>query len=151
MSSTNVAQIIASTKTVIASVLAAYSQLPHGYNISDNDKASLTTGYQVIPLDTVSADGVTRNYTVNQGYEVSISNAYTEPDANDESKRNISIALMDLAHDVYNKLIGGRCGIPAIVQMVSGISIDEPVFFPDKEIAVIKLRYLVQFTEKINF
>ena len=151
--SSNVSQILASTKTEVASVLTAYSELPHGYIVNDNDATTATTGYQVLPLDIVNAEeqNTNRNYTVNQGYEIIITDAYTEPDGDDSSKRSKVVSLMDIHNDVYNKLVGGRCGIPSIVLRVSGIVIDEPVFNEEKFLVEIRMRYVVTYRYAINF
>lgn len=149
--STPVTQILASIKSEIADVLGgSYSELPHGIILTDNSQDKSEKRYQVIPLDSTETSSITRNYTVNQPYEVTLTDKFTKAETDDISKRAVSTSLMDLAHDLYNRLIKNLPNIEPLAIIVSDFRVRQPTYNIIKDLALVQFTLTVRFKQSLN-
>ena len=97
---------------------ASYSVLKHKYEVEKNFVKGGSKKYGVIPRDINEIPGATCFITLEQGFEVIISDTYKTITTGDSPKDNAVKNLKDLGLDLYVEIVNLKANSPSIVMNI---------------------------------
>lgn len=120
---TQVRTIVDSLTTLTDTFLGVdYTELKYKHIIEDNSELGASKKFGVIAQDVNEVSGALGFVTVNQNYEITLTDKYKTLKGGDESKDNARIRLQDLSLNLYNEIIKQKAGSPSIVINVLDLS-----------------------------
>ncbi len=150
--SNEVATITASINTRTAAVLgSSYSELAFLNEIEKNNfkGANQRYGTQALAISSAEEKGVLGSFTVDQVFEISLTDFYASEQTGDSDRINKGIALLDQALLIYKDLINNRAGSPSIVIKTGDVSTSDPEYLTEDNVVVIKMQVLVTYRKQL--
>lgn len=141
-----VSDIISGSRTVIANALGAgWQTLRHWYTSPElNDIRSAKQAYNVRPLGAISVDGVNRYYTVDQTFEVILTDTMARIGSDTELETAL-LTLYNKADEIFKAMHNSKVNGTAGVLLVAEPSLSEPEFFNDNKLILLRLQYVVKY------
>lgn len=140
----SVASLLTGIETQIQAALPTYKALTHVVDVSKNSFGSTKTRYGVLPLNVTEVSGATNAYTVDQDFEIVLTDSFITTSQGDTGAREKALSLIDKAHTVYKKLIQTKCGDPSNCLLVSSLRISDPIY-DESKIVVIQFNISVRY------
>jgi len=148
--STLTKQIIEGIEGRIESVLPDYRKLRYYYDVEKNDYKGNDERFAVIPMGVESQEGVIRSITVNQDFQIVLTDGYRNGPKDDENLQDKIKALYDKMDDVLNDLFINKLGVPTIVLLSTLSGFDEPEILEENKVAVLRMNIIVRYRRSIG-
>lgn len=139
--------LVDSVKTRMSNFLGSgYSELTNVTEIEKNAFKGANQRYGVLALEANEVAGVTCFLTVDQQFELTLTNGYySNVKASDEDKRTKTLELQDLMFDVYKDLKSNKAGRPDLVMHVLDLTIQDPEFLEENHVVAIKATLTIKY------
>lgn len=148
--STYVSQIITQTLSVISTELGStYQQLRYVYDLDKNDYRGRYLAYGVRPLDAVSAESIVRNYTLDQGFEVILTDTIARTDSDSQITTSLG-TMYNKADEIFKALVNTKINLASFVLNVFDPSLNEPEYFDDQKYVVLRMQYKVKYRSQLD-
>ena len=148
--STLVEQINDSITSLIATELGAtYSELEYVLDVSQNAFDLTNKKYGVRPLFANSVEGVTKVYTLDQDFEIILTDEFVNSGVDDTAQREVAFSLYDKMSEIFKAIYLTKAGVPSIVLIVNSITMSEPEYLTD-EVAILRAIVRIKYREAIN-
>lgn len=145
-----VEQIVDAFETEVASILGGtYKELRYKYDIEQNNFNTNDKRYGVRPLFGETVSGVLCHYTMDQEFEVTITRRFTNK-YNDDSLQTAVLETADKFDDIFKSIKSSKLGIPSIVILVSGFTMDEPEIFDENNVVALRANFTVRYRQKLT-
>jgi len=136
---------------IAAAVGSTFKQLDYVHNVEKNQFRNQAKRFGVRPLGGVQVSGVTREYTIDQEFELVLTTDYLDRDGNGDADQVAqSLLLFDKMDDILVRILRTKVGIPLIVMAVSGFTLDEPLFIEEAKIVVQTTRVIVRYRQSLT-
>lgn len=145
MSSTD---LVTSLTDLCNTFLTGYGELKYKYNVEDNQFKGSTKKYGVLSGDIDQTDGTTCFLTLDQNFEVIITDSYTSINSNDNSKDSVVKALQDLGVEFYREVVNTKANRPDIVMIISEFSSSIEELDEDKVI-VNRMNFTIKYRKPL--
>lgn len=145
--STIVGDILDAIKSTATTAVPSLISLRHILDIEKNSMRELGEGFGVRPLSATNAEGITRAYTMDQGFELILTK--TTGRGIDESDTEIAYKkLYERGHIIFKAMLLTKIGLPSKVLAVFPPSMDEPDI--DQKRIVLRIQVVVKYRELIT-
>lgn len=141
-----VTDIVAGLKTNMATILGAgFSELSNVTNVEANSFKGANQRYNVLSKDISETPGVTCAITVNQQFDLIVTDSYRSAIKNDSDKRTKTIALQELVFSIYEEVIKTKANTPASVIIVDSLTVAEPEYLEEDHVVVITATVTIKY------
>lgn len=127
---------------------ASYSELKYKYDITQNFIKGASSKYGVLAGDITGTIGATCFVTVDQTYEIVLTNTYKTINSNDVSKDEARIELQDISLNLYTDIIDKKAGRPDIVMNIRDLTSVLEDLDEDK-LVVCRLQFTIQYRKRL--
>lgn len=140
-----VSDIVTGVRSVASTALGAgWQVLRNWYEVDKNDIRSAALAYNVRPLGAIPVDGVMKYYTVDQTFELILTDVVAR--GHGDSERETALLVLynkadEIFKDLHNTKVNGTSG----VLLVSQPSLAEPEFLDEKKIIVLRMQFVVKY------
>lgn len=134
---------------IVSDLPVDFQELPFVHDVSLNDSRRLDKGYGLRFLDGPFSDTLTREYTIDQGFEMVLTRTNPRQD-NDEDLITAEKFLYDKADDVLAALVGTKAGSPGIVLLVSQPSFLEPELLQDNKYVALRVQFIIKYRRALT-
>lgn len=145
---TIVQDIISHLESETATILGvSFSKLSHVLDVGKNKFKGSNKRYGVRPLGMVQNDDINRAYTVDQTFEVIITNGYKSSKLiSDMDQQTKGIELQQYGHDIFLRLktTNGLADIKQIFNMDMG----EPEHDEDNKVVIVRMSFSVKYHQR---
>ena len=123
---------------------SSYQELRNIYDLSKNNIRDLRLGYALRPLGAIDVEGITKNYTMDHGFELILTDTTTrnESDAQKELAFN---TMFERGHEFFTALVNTKISLPSSVLNVFAPTFFEPETLPESKGLVLRLQYTVKY------
>lgn len=140
-----VSDVLSGIKTVAATQLGgSWQLLRNWFEVEKNDIRSAALAYNARPLSAIPVDGVMKYYTVDQTFEIILTDVVTRGHGDSERETTL-LELYNQADDIFKALHNTKVNGTAGVLLVSQPSLSEPEYLEDKKIVVLRMQFVVKY------
>lgn len=140
-----VSNIVSGIRTVASNQLGAnWQTLRNWYEVEKNDIRSAAQAYNVRPLAVSPSDGTMRFYTVDQVFELILTDVITRGHGDSERETTL-LELYNQADEIFKDLHNTKVNGTAGVLLVGSPSISEPEFLEEKKIVVLRMQFVIKY------
>lgn len=134
----------------ISTVLGAtYSELSYVINVEKNNFLGNKKRYGIRPMDSNTVSGLTRNYNMNQLFNVVLTHDYLNLSNNDTDQRDKTFVLYDQMDIIFKDLFLTRAGIPAIILNIEEINIDAPEYVEASSLIILAAQLTIKYRQPL--
>lgn len=145
-----VQQIIEAIESQCSKHLVTYQKLKYVYDVQKNTFKGNPKKYGVRPLGASETDGVIRASTLDQNFQIILTDNYVNAQDNDQGLQDTVKDLFSKMNDLEKQLFKSKLGLSSIVLFTSLESIDEPEIFEEDKIAVLRAEFLVKYRTNLD-
>lgn len=135
--------IKAGIASLIASNLGDHTELIYGLDIQKNKLLGGTKAYAITPAEVDQLSGVTGYVTVNQLFEVVLTDSFAPAKLSDADQQSAAVTLFGRMETLYKEIKKNKAGVPTVMN-VSSLSIARPEFL-DSNVAVLRATMTIQY------
>ena len=148
MATTIVSTIIAHLETETAAILGgSFSKLSHVLDVGKNKFKGANSRYGARPLGMTQNDDINRAYTVDQSFEIIITNGYKSSKLiSDLDQRTKAIELQQYCHDVYLRLKSTN-GL-ADIKQIFNMTMDSPEHDTENHVVIQRMVFTVKYHQR---
>lgn len=128
-------------------VLPSYKRLKYSYDLEKNNKRTSDDAYGIGAGAGSSVEGTFRTITMDQEFFVILTKDFGGR-SDDNAERTALKAIYDDMETLYRDLFQSKLGIPAVVYLVSELSLDEPEKIADNVMSV-RMNFTVKHRKTI--
>ena len=128
-------------------VLPSYKRLKYSYDLEKNNKRTSDDAYGIGAGAGSSVEGTFRTITMDQEFFVILTKDFGGR-SDDNAERAALKAIYDDMETLYRDLFQSKLGIPAVVYLVSELSLDEPEKIADNVMSV-RMNFTVKHRKTI--
>ena len=145
-----IADITASLKSLVATHLGAtYKELAHATVIEKNTFKGGSKRYGVLPTSLDEVDGVLCFATVDQQFNIILTDSYGGKSLSDSDKQTKTIALQELIFSLYKEIKNTKAGSPSIVIHTNDLTLLEPTYLEDDHVIVITGTVTIKYRKQL--
>lgn len=145
-----ISDITTNLKALLATQLGAtYSELSHATIVEKNVFKGSSKKYAVLPKSLAQVDGVTCAVTVDQNFDLKLTDSYGGKSLNDTDKQTKTIALQELMFSLYKEIVNTKAGTPAIVIHTKDLTIGDPEYLEDDHVVVITATVTIKYRKQL--
>lgn len=141
-----------SMESIIETALSAqkFIKLDYRYLIDKNDNRQGQTAFAVRSMTGFRSDGVLRSATIDQDFEIILTDTY-EPNGDDDlSQHDTLLSLADNMVDIIVKELHlKKGGIPAQILLIDLVEIKEPEFLEESNLAILRATFTIKYRKQI--
>jgi len=134
---------------ITTAVGAGWSELDYVHNVELNNFRNQTKRFGVRPLGGIQVSGVTREYTIDQDFEVILTHDYVNIDG-DANQVTQSLLLFDKMDDILVRVILNKVGLPTVIMNITGFTLDEPEFIESANLVVQRTRIIIRYRQSLT-
>jgi len=139
--------ILNAIESRINAVLPSYKRLKYSYDLEKNNKRASDDAYGIGAGASSSVEGTFRTITMDQEFFVILTKDFGGRN-DDNAERTALKAIYDDMETLYRDLFQSKLGIPAVVYLVSELSLDEPEKIADNVISI-RMNFTVKHRKTI--
>ena len=131
--------------------LADYSQLPFQTDIEKNKTKQTEKGFSIIPLNIDEVDGLLGSITLDQSYEITLTDNYingSKSQTNDELKIQKLADLQGKVISAYQDLRINKNLVDSRILIINNLSVNEAEYLDKEKTIVMSFTFNVKY--KIN-
>lgn len=125
-----------------------YQELSNVYDIEKNPNLETTLGYGVTAGNVLLTTGNLGFNTVDQTYEVVLTDYYISTSNDDEQKQDVIINLLDKCQDLYNEYVKTRLNLNSIIIIINDMSIDIEELDDNKSV-VARMQFIIKYRHQL--
>jgi hypothetical protein len=126
-----------------------YQELQYIYDIEKNTVRGARLAYGVRPLAADTAESVTRVYTLDQAFEIILTDTFARGD--NDSQRETALNIMyDKSDEIFKELVNHKINLANFVLNIFNASLLEPEFLDDNKFIILRMQYLVKYRSALN-
>lgn len=129
---------------IIAELGAGFTELAHSLDPTKNKFLGGTQAYGVVPGVIVQRAGVNGFVTVDQRFQIVLTESFAPPKTGDASMLAAARTLHGRLETVYTRLVRTKAGVPASVINVFDLDAEVPEYF-DSNVAVLRATITIKF------
>ena len=129
--------------------LTTTDRLRKFFDIEQSDRRTIRNGYAVRPLAASTSDGVIKNYTLSQEFEVILTKAIPRQ-ADDDDAQEAMYSMYDSADEILKAVLNSQLGIPTIILSATDPAISEFEILGDGQFAVLRIQFTVKYRTALN-
>ena len=141
--------IITGIKAQLAAALPGFKELPYVNDPSRNSFRQAQDAYGIRPGQVDEQSGVMRTLTYTETFEFVVCGVYGNDSVNDQAATAKALELLTAIKTAHKQLVISRCGAPAHVMLVNGLSIGSPQYDTQEKLitveATLDVTYRIQF------
>lgn len=146
----SISSLVTSIKTRVSTVLGGtYSELGYALDITKNSLKGNEKRYAVLPKSASEVSSIIGFITLDQEFEVIITDNYINTSMSDSKAQDKAITLQDLALNIYNDLIQTKCGSPNTCITVSNFSLSDSQFLEKDSVVVQSMTFKIKYRNQI--
>ncbi len=141
---TTVADILTGIKAIVVAELGAeYRELPFSLDVAKNKFQAGTKAYAAWAGPIVQAEGVNSYVTVDQAFNLTLTESYGSSQVSDAQQRVAGQSLYERFEQIYVKVSAQKAGVPSRVMIVQRLSVPSLSFLDGTAIlsASFELKY----------
>ena len=147
---TIVQQINDAVETRLDSLLGSeYSPLDYYIDIESNHFKGARKRYSVRPVSGVSTDSITKVYTMNHDWEITVTHDYINK-RSDADQREKTFILYDKMDDIVRDLHTSKAGLPSVVMNIEAVTYDEPEFLDEHNVAILRGFFTIKYRNALT-
>lgn len=139
--------ILNAIESRVNAVLPSYKRLKYSYDLEKNNKRASDDAYGIGAGAGSSVEGTFRTITMDQEFFVILTKDFGGRN-DDNAERTALKAIYDDMETLYRDLFQSKLGIPAVVYLVSELSLDEPEKIADNVMSV-RMNFTVKHRKTI--
>jgi|GEM_PF-6841454 hypothetical protein len=139
--------ILNAIESRVNAVLPSYKRLKYSYDLEKNNKRASDDAYGIGAGASSSVEGTFRTITMDQEFFVILTKDFGGRN-DDNAERTALKAIYDDMETLYRDLFQSKLGIPAVVYLVSELSLDEPEKIADNVISI-RMNFTVKHRKTI--
>lgn len=145
-----VEQISDSILTQMQTSLGAdFKPLSYFFDVSQNNFVGNKKRFGVVPLSGSNNLTVTKSFTVDQNFQMILTDNYKNVGNSDSKQRDVLFFLYDKFDEIIATLYMSKLGIPNIVLFTGLQDFAEPEFLDEENLAVLKVNIIVKYRRSI--
>lgn len=145
----SVANIVAAVKVRVAAVAATYTELAYAKDLTKNTFKDNHKRFGVIPKSASESQSVTRSLTLDQEFELILTQGFINKPMSDSEEQAKAIELQDLVQSIYLDLVQTKAGVPSTCISVADLSLETPETDEQHKLliqrATFKIKYRTSF------
>lgn len=141
---------IAMTAIVAAQAGVEYTELDYILDVEKNSFDRTGKRYGVRPIGGRTASGVTRNYTIDQEFQVILTNEYVNSGVDDVDQRDKTFELYDIMDEIFKAVFYQKMGITNIILNIDNLDLFEPEYLALNNVVVLRASIRVKYRNLIN-
>ena len=146
--STIVKSVYDALKSQVSTTLGAtWSELSYLFNVEQNDRKEARKGFGVIPGAAVNNPSILKTYTLDQTFEIILTQTNTNELKDDDKINALLDDLYNQASEIFKDTLNTQLGIPTIVFTVSDPNMNEPEF--TENYIVLRIQVTVKWRESL--
>lgn len=146
----SISAFVSSIKTVVSTSLGqAYTELGYANDVAKNTFKGNDKRYAVLPKGANEVSGILGHVTLEQDFEIILTDGYMNTAMSDGQAQAKAIALQDLAIEVYNDLVKTKAGSPSICLSIRELSLSEPQFIEKDHVIVQSMTVKIKYRNQI--
>lgn len=135
---TQITDIVNGIEGRIAAVQPTWAELPYKIEVQKNNLSNHTDRYGARALDSEQLDGVTKQLTFTQSFEVVLTQGYNQSSINDIEQVNAGLSLRAVMLDLYLDFINTKVGLPGTVLNITDLSQGEMEYLEQDKVAILR-------------
>jgi len=135
---------------IVAVLPSTFSELKYKLKVEDNHFEENSKKFGVRPLEANSVPGVTQSITLDQEFEIILTDNYINLDISDEEQRIKTFNLYDRLDTIYTDLINTKAGIPLIVLNIPSLTISQPEYLEDDNVVALRAQILIKYRRSLT-
>lgn len=143
----NTSDIVSAIATRIVTLMPTYTALDYQYDLLKNKFDSADNRYAILPLEATEISGVTKWYTLDHRFRVTLTSSYVSDQLGDESLQTAIKTLMTYCLDLYKDFYDNRV---ASALNIHEIAIDEPVLIESEKIVAVSMTFLLTYRRQLG-
>lgn len=147
---TIVQDIIAQSKVVYLGAFPGAQELPYIFDVEKNDLRRSEDSFGIRPLSASNAETITRNYTLDHGFELILTRSVPRGNQDDSQKIAALEVLYDRGDEFFKALVNTKINLPSVVLNVFDPEFSEPEFDEGGKIAILRMQYVVKYRSSLN-
>ena len=148
-----VEEIITKTKLVISGLLPEYSQLDYEFDVQKNSDRATPKAYGVIPLAADFLEGRSMGFTT-MGHIFQIILVDNYQNYSNDTEQGLAVnKLYEDMHLICQDMMAKKLLLPTPdyqVSLVNGLSFNEPEYFDDNKMIILRANIRMQYKYKNN-
>ena len=132
-----------SINTRLAALFPTFQELDYVEEVENNNWNQIEKGYGTRALTANEIDGVNKRYTVNQVYEVILTERYLHSSTDETHLQSTSFDLRSKCLDIYKDMINTKAGLPSEVMNVHTVLIDEPEVETESKVIIQRMEFSI--------
>ena len=142
-------QIITGIEKRASIVLSSYNPLRYYYDLEKNDYKGNSKRYAVLPMAAENQDGVTRSVTIEQEFQIVLTDNYTNDAKSDTDLQEVIKSLYDQQDDLLNDLALTKLGVSSIVLLVVFKGFEEPEILEESKTTALRMNISVRYRRNL--
>lgn len=124
-----------------------YSRLSFSSDISQNTSGKTSKKYSVSALGAFEAQGVTSSITLDQQFEVTLTDSFQTPknSLNDNEKYDKGLALQDKALELYSDFVSNKSLISSQIIIVNNFNMNELEYLDEEKVVILKFNFNLKY------
>ncbi len=145
-----VTNIVAGLKTNMTTILGpTYTELSNATLIESNSFKGANKRYSVLAQGLDEVAGTTCHVTVDQRFDMILTDSYYSSIKNDSDKRTKTIGLQELAFDIYKEVVNTKANTPASVMLVDTLAVADPSYLEEDNVVVITATITIKYRKTL--
>jgi len=141
-----VQQIIEAIESEVSTTLgASYSKLNYIYDIEKNSFKGNPNKFGVLPLESSTVSGVVRASTIDQTFQIVLTDEYRNTAMNDLSLQEAVKNLYDKLNDIEKQLYKSKLGLPSVVLLMNLEAVEAPEVIEEHKVVSLRGNFLVKY------
>lgn len=142
--SSRVQQIVDGIETVIVANTSGYQKSKNVFDLSQNNLKTSKKVYAVRPMSASPTSTAIKHWTLEQTFEVVLSNEFVNKDGTDSGLRTILYALYEDLEAIGKKTLITKLGLNFVL-LVESMDISEPSIDNDNNIVTLTSNVVIKF------
>lgn len=142
-------QIISSAETLIESEIG-FEKAKHYWFLEKNDAIKTKNRYAFTPRSASVVDGLTKTYTVDQSFRVTLMRGYRNNSNSDTDLQAEIKTLYNNADEVIKAFHLNKVGLPSIILSVNLSSIDEPEILEENKLVALNCDFIIKYRNTVD-
>ena len=130
---------------LIAVLPSDYKALAYIEEIEKNNNTQIKRAYGVQALEAEEVSGVNKVYTIDQTFEVIITDNYNHSQVNDNDYQNKTYDIREQCLAIYKDIVNTHAGLPGTVLNVSSLFIDIPEQDDESKSVIQRINFLIRY------
>jgi len=135
-----------SLKSIIEAELPDYKEAKNVLDVERNPNVNLAKRYGVRSLGrSRNDDSITKHLTYDHDFEVLIIDLYKNLKKDDQKQQEIAMQQIDAMEALAKRIESKKVGLPGTVLNTEFFTEDEPEFFEDQNLSVLRATFTIKY------